>query len=87
MKIILVYDISEQKNSKIMKICQRYLNHVQNSVFEGDLSSVLLKELNSELLKLINKERDSIIIYTINNPKWVDKKILGIEKNEISNFI
>jgi CRISPR-associated protein Cas2 len=87
MRIILVYDISNHKNSKVMKLCQMYLNHVQNSVFEGELTVSYLKELIEKLRKIINKEKDSILIYTISNPKWMNKEIIGIEKNEISNFL
>lgn len=35
MFVILVYDINIKRNKKVLKICRRYLNHVQKSVFEG----------------------------------------------------
>ena len=43
MYIVLVYDISQsaagQKRwSRIFKICKKYLSHIQNSVFEGEIS-------------------------------------------------
>lgn len=43
MYVVLVYDVSQQENgakrwSKIFKICKRYLTHIQNSVFEGEIS-------------------------------------------------
>ena len=43
MYIILVYDIKvDEKGQKILnnvfKVCKRYLCHIQNSVFEGELS-------------------------------------------------
>ncbi|EHL19476.1 hypothetical protein HMPREF9628_00197 [Peptoanaerobacter stomatis] len=50
MYIILVYDISlENGGAKIWrdtyKICKKYLSHVQNSVFEGEISESQLFEL------------------------------------------
>ncbi len=87
MNIILIYDATENKCNKLKKICNNYLNHVQNSVFEGDITNSKLMELCQKIEKIIDYERDSIIIYSINNPKWIKKKIIGIEKNEISNFI
>lgn len=43
MYIVLVYDVSQAENgarrwSRIFKICKKYLTHIQNSVFEGELS-------------------------------------------------
>ena len=43
MYIVLVYDISQSKAgqkrwSRIFKICKKYLSHIQNSVFEGEIS-------------------------------------------------
>ena len=50
MYIILVYDIKSDDGgqkvlSKTFKICKRYLSHIQNSVFEGELSNALSKLL------------------------------------------
>lgn len=87
MNIILIYDITDNKCSKIKKECNKYLNHVQNSVFEGDLTLSKLTELKQNLDKIVDNERDSIIIYSINNPKWIKKDIIGIEKNKMDNFI
>ena len=43
MYIVLVYDVSKDENgqkrwSHIFKICKKYLTHIQNSVFEGEIS-------------------------------------------------
>ncbi len=45
MYVILVYDISgdnggEKILTKVFKICKKYLTHIQNSVFEGEISEV-----------------------------------------------
>ncbi len=87
MRIILIYDVSEIKCGKVQKMCNKYLNRVQNSVFEGDITKSKLIELKLKLSKIINEKLDSIIIYVINNPKWIQKEILGVEKNGITNFI
>ncbi len=47
MYIILVYDINEKRVGKMLKLCRRYVNWIQNSVFEGEISQVKLKELKS----------------------------------------
>ena len=45
MYVVLVYDIAQDKNgqkrwSHVYKICKKYLSHIQNSVFEGEISKV-----------------------------------------------
>lgn len=68
MYIVLVYDISQseagQKRwSRIFKICKKYLSHIQNSVFEGEISKPQLMQLKKEMQPYINEELDSIIIF------------------------
>ena len=40
MFIILVYDIDVKRVGKVLKKCREYLNWVQNSVFEGEITDV-----------------------------------------------
>ena len=45
MYVILVYDIGEKRVGKMLKLCRKYLNWIQNSVFEGEITEVKLEEL------------------------------------------
>ena len=45
MYVILVYDCGEKRVGKMLKLCRKYLNWIQNSVFEGEITEVKLKEL------------------------------------------
>lgn len=87
MYIILVYDIGEKRVGKMLKLCRQYLNWIQNSVFEGELTEFQLKELKVKAKQIMNKEIDSMIIFKTRNEKWLEKEIIGIEKNEVSNFL
>lgn len=87
MYVILVYDIEEKRVGKMLKLCRRYLNWIQNSVFEGELTEVKLKELLGEAKGIINKDRDSIIIFSSRQEKWLDKMVVGKEKNELDNIL
>jgi CRISPR-associated protein Cas2 len=87
MTVILIYDISNNNTERIKKICGQYLNWVQFSVFEGEITKSKLIELECKLKNIINKNVDSIIIYEINNSKWLKKNILGINKNEMCSII
>ncbi|HEX8356189.1 MAG TPA: CRISPR-associated endonuclease Cas2 [Segetibacter sp.] len=87
MYVILVYDIDEKRVGKMLKLCRRYLNWIQNSVFEGELSEVKLKELIIEAKKIMMIEKDSIIVFKSRQEKWLEKVIIGQEKNKLDNII
>jgi CRISPR-associated protein Cas2 len=87
MYVILVYDIEEKRVAKMLKLCRRYLNWIQNSVFEGEITDVKLKALLHEAKQMMDKEKDSIIVFKSRQEKWLDKVVIGKEKNEIDNFI
>ena len=77
MYIILVYDVSIKRNSKIMKICRKYLFHVQKSVFEGKITEAKLKSLKKEIKKICKDEENSIMIYEFDSLKYSTKEIIG----------
>ncbi len=81
MFVILVYDVTERKVAKALKICRKYLTWIQNSVFEGDIGEANLKKLKKELSQVIDKETDSVIIYKFNSLNYSKREVIGIEKN------
>ncbi|MEM6766685.1 MAG: CRISPR-associated endonuclease Cas2 [Bacteroidota bacterium] len=83
MYIILVYDIGEKRVAKMLKLCRRYLNWIQNSVFEGELTELQLKALRYEALQLMEEGHDSMIIFKSRNPRWLEKEVIGQEPNEL----
>lgn len=58
MYVILIYDVAEKRVSKMLKLCRQYLCWIQNSVFEGELSEVKLRELQNKIHSLIDKKED-----------------------------
>ncbi|NLY85793.1 MAG: CRISPR-associated endonuclease Cas2 [Tissierellia bacterium] len=80
MFVILVYDIGEKRVAKVLKTCRKYLYWVQNSVFEGEISEVNLVKLKTELNNIIEKDVDSVIIYTFRTTKYSNVEILGVKK-------
>ena len=87
MYVILVYDIGEKRVGKMLKFCRKYLNWIQNSVFEGEITEVKLKEMLLGARKIMNEETDSIIIFKSRDVRWLDKEILGIERMTTDNFL
>ena len=71
----------------MLKLCRRYLNWIQNSVFEGELSEVKLKELLAFAKKLMDLEKDSIIIFKSRQEEWLVKEVIGKEKNNLDNLL
>ncbi len=94
MYVILVYDINlEQKEGKkilrnVYKICKKYLVHIQNSVFEGELLESQLLKLKSELNQYIRADKDSVIVFKSRNQRWMDKMFFGKkEDDKTDNFL
>ena len=87
MYVILVYDCGEKRVSKMLKLCRKYLFWIQNSVFEGEISEVKLKELTLKAEKIMDSDEDSLIIFSSRQEKWLEKQIIGKEKSSIDNFL
>lgn len=87
MYVILVYDCGERRVGKMLKLCRRYLTWIQNSVFEGEISEVNLKRLKVEMKGIMDVSYDSVIIFSTHQEKRLFKEIVGVERNEISDFL
>lgn len=87
MYVILVYDIGEKRVGKMLKLCRRYLHWIQNSVFEGSITEVKFKALKAEALELMKPEEDSLIVFKSREERWLEKEVIGQEKNEVNNFL
>jgi len=76
----MVYDINEKRVNKVLKVGRRYLNWIQNSVLEGEITRAKLIKLKGELKSIIEKEEDSIIFYKLRTKKYFAKETMGMEK-------
>lgn len=90
--VILVYDIiTDERGKKILpkvfKTCKKYLTHIQNSVFEGNLSRENAFALKQELDRYIRKDKDSVIMFHTREERWMTKEFLGIVDDKTSNFL
>ena len=88
MYVILVYDVDQKRTAKMLKLCRRYLSWIQNSVFEGEISEVQLKQLTSEARNLMD-EKDSLIFFKSRDEKWLEKEIIvrGVKRNAINRVV
>lgn len=65
MKVIVVYDTAAERNPQILRLCRRYMHHVQRSVFEGNLSPAQLQRFQHAVRTVIESSYDHVIIYTL----------------------
>ncbi len=87
MYVVLVYDVGVKRVGKMLKLCRIYLNWIQNSVFEGEISEVKLKELLGRAKGIMDRDTDSIIIFKARQEKWLEKQIVGVERSGLENII
>ncbi|MCI7197168.1 MAG: CRISPR-associated endonuclease Cas2 [Bacteroides sp.] len=87
MYVILVYDVGEKRVGKMLKLCRRYLSWVQNSVLEGNLSKAQLRALRTQIDDIIDKDEDSVILFSSRMEYSMDKEILGKERMSVDNFL
>jgi len=85
--IILIYDVGIERINQVRTYLKQYLNWIQNSAFEGELTEGELAQVKVGLLKIIVESEDSIILFKASNKKWIEKEIMGVEKSEVSTFI
>jgi len=87
MYVILVYDVGEKRVGKMLKLCRKYLHWIQNSVFEGEITEVKLKELVHLSKQIMDTDTDSVILFKSRDEKWLYKEIIGVERSSTDNFL
>jgi CRISPR-associated protein Cas2 len=87
MYVIMVYDVNVARVQKVLKTARKYLTWVQNSVFEGELSEAQLARLQRTLQKIINPDEDSILFYLFPTSHYLERRTLGVIKNEPTQFL
>lgn len=91
--VLITYDVNTESASgqkrlrKVAKICEKYGQRVQNSVFECLLDATQYIIVKNELKELINLEEDSLRFYRLgNNYKNqidVEGKIINYSQDDI----
>lgn len=80
MFIIMVYDVNSKRVGKVLKTSRRYLVHVQNSVFEGEMTPGKLNLLKNELSSIIDEEEDSVLFYVWRTGHYSSRDCIGMNK-------
>lgn len=84
---IIVYDINVDRVNKVKSFLRTHMNWIQNSVFEGEITKSEFDEIKDGLNSIINKEEDSVIMYTMRSEKALKRKVIGVEKAPITGIL
>ena len=87
MYVIVVYDVGVERVTKLCHFLRAYLNWIQNSVFEGELTESEFMKIRNSVEKITDKNSDSVIFYTVSHESFLKKHVFGTEKAKISSII
>lgn len=88
MFVILYYDVNQKRCSKMLKIGRKYLQWVQNSVFEGKITRANFEKMKTEMKNVVKKEDgDSLVIYRFRKMKYYKREVIGQDNKLDLDFI
>ncbi|MFN7947720.1 MAG: CRISPR-associated endonuclease Cas2 [Blastocatellia bacterium] len=87
MYVLIVYDVEVDRVTKVHKFLKRHLHWVQNSVFEGELTEAQIETVKAGLSRLVDKEYDSVLLFTAREARWLAREVIGLERGETSNLL
>ncbi len=85
--MVIVYDVGVERVNKIRIYLKQYLNWVQNSVFEGELTEPEYMKIMSHLKERVDESLDHVIFYKSRDKRYLDTDEVGTRKAEISTII
>ncbi|MCL0050650.1 CRISPR-associated endonuclease Cas2 [Dehalococcoidia bacterium] len=87
MFVIMAYDVNVGRVNQVLKIGRRYLNWVQNSLLEGELTAAQLARLKSDVKKVIDEDEDSVVFYLSRRQQYLERQIMGQNKGGVTLVI
>lgn len=85
--MIIVYDVGEERVNKVRIYLKQYLNWVQNSVLEGELTEAEYMKVMNGLRDVIDESLDNVICYKTKDRKYLAIDEIGTKKAEITTII
>ena len=84
--VIIVYDVKAERTPKFLKYLRRYLPHVQNSVFEGQITDGTLTEVKTKLESML-EVGESVMVYEMSSESYVDRSVFGEDPMDDEQFL
>jgi len=66
MYVLMTYDVEARRTVKFKKLLRKYLEHIQYSVFSGDLTEAKLIELRREISRLLRPNEHVTEVSSVN---------------------
>jgi len=85
--VIIAYDVGVNRVNHVKKFLRKYLNWIQNSLFEGELSEADLVEIKMGLKDIIDEEEDMIVVYRFRAKNTMKREVLGFEKSSMDEIL
>ncbi|QGN07714.1 CRISPR-associated endonuclease Cas2 [Halorhabdus sp. CBA1104] len=84
--VVAVYDVEADRTRLFLNFLRRYLTHVQNSVFEGEITEGDLEEIKRELDSML-EAGESVIVYRMSSEQYVSRTVYGEDPTDDSHFL
>ncbi|KXA93408.1 CRISPR-associated protein Cas2 [candidate division MSBL1 archaeon SCGC-AAA259E17] len=87
MYYVVVYDVNVDRVNEVKKVFREYMDWIQNSVFEGQLTRSEKEKLEGRIKEIIDTSEDMVVFYSTRAEKYLDKEVLGVEKSPTGTVI
>lgn len=84
--VVAVYDVEADRTRLFLNFLRRYLTHVQNSVFEGEITAGDLEEIKQHLDSML-EAGESVIVYRMSSEQYVSRTVYGEDPTDDSQFL
>lgn len=85
MHVIVVYDVPADRTRVYRKLLRRRLEHLQQSVFFGELTEGQVTAMKNEIKETLESD-DSVVVFESENPAAFDFTTLGTTDDPGSRF-
>ena len=87
--VFVMYDVADEESeagknrvARVFKVCKKYLNHHQKSVFRGEITPANLLKLRKELLEVIDQNLDTVTIVKLPSASSFEEEQIGVVHSE-----
>ena len=76
--LIVVYDAKAERTRRYRTYLRRYLTHLQQSVFEGDVTAGTAEEIRETMDKLVSESAtDAVVVYEVSSSSYLKREAYG----------
>ena len=84
--VVVVYDMQADRTRLALNFLRRYLTHVQNSVFEGQITEGDLETVCYRLEEMLEPD-ESAIVYEVSSESYIDRTVVGTDPTDDARFL